>query len=97
MSYKPGQWKATCDRCGYEFLAKDLHKDWQGLRVCKHDLETRHPQDFIKVRPERITPPWTRPEPADVFTGPTCTPTSIQGRADIGTANCARADLVLPL
>lgn len=96
-NYKPGQWLAVCDRCGFEFLAKDLKKDWQGLMVCSNDYELRNPQDFIRVRPEKITPPWTRPEPVDDFIGPVCTPISIQGRADLGASDCARADLVIPV
>jgi hypothetical protein len=29
--------------------------------VCEKDWETRHPQDFVRARPEKVTPPWTRP------------------------------------
>jgi hypothetical protein len=65
--YVPGEWNAICDRCGFEFKASELKKEWTGLMVCAKDWEPRHPQDFIRVPKEEIAPPWTRPEPDDVF------------------------------
>lgn len=61
--------------------------------VCKDDWEPRHPQDLIKVREERIAPPWVRPEPADVFLL-FCTIVTRQAIADVGVADCATADFV---
>jgi hypothetical protein len=58
--YRPGEWKAVCDMCGLQYLASQLFEDYRGLRVCKKDLETRHPQEFVRPRVERIGPPWTR-------------------------------------
>jgi hypothetical protein len=60
--YKPGDWNATCDRCGFKFKASELIEDWQGLRVCREDFETRHPMDFLKVYPDKVYVPWTRPD-----------------------------------
>lgn len=65
---KLGSWNTICDRCGFKFKAEELRKDWQGLMVCSEDYELRNPQDFIRVPPEHIVPPWTRPRPEDVFT-----------------------------
>lgn len=65
--WKPGRWKAVCDRCGFRFHSDALKEEWTGLMVCSGCWETRHPQDFIKVPLERITPPWTRVEAGDVF------------------------------
>lgn len=71
-AYEHGQWNAVCDRCGFEYKARHLRKEWTGLMVC-HGAgtngcwEVRHPQDFVKGRPDRQAPPWTRPEPPDVF------------------------------
>lgn len=62
--YKPGDWNAICDRCGFKFKASELIEDWQGFRVCVHDFETRHPQDFVKAVRDKIYVPWTRIEPA---------------------------------
>lgn len=66
--YVSGDWNALCDRCGFKFKASMLRKEWTGLRVCSCCYETRHPQDLLKVEPEQISVPWTRPEPAEVFT-----------------------------
>lgn len=73
--YVAGDWNAICDVCGFEFKASMLKKRWDGVMVCDKDYETRHPQDFLRVAKEEIAPPWTRPEPEDVFiTVPYITP-----------------------
>lgn len=69
-TYKAGQWNAICDRCGFKFKSSELKKDWQGLMVCEHDYELRNPQDFLRVRPEKISVDWARPESIDVFVTP---------------------------
>lgn len=61
-------WKAICDRCGFEFYSFQLQKEWTGLMVCKECFSPRHPQDFVKAKTDKQTPPWTRPAPEDVFT-----------------------------
>jgi hypothetical protein len=70
-----GQWKACCDRCGFEYLARHLRQEWTGLRVCAgagtNDCwEKRHPQDFVRGTKDRQAPPWVRPEPPDVDVSP---------------------------
>jgi hypothetical protein len=65
--YKPGSWNTICDRCGFEHKSDLLRSEWTGLMVCGSCYETRHPQDLLRVPKEEVTPPWTRPEPADVF------------------------------
>jgi hypothetical protein len=62
-----GQYNCICDRCGFEFKSGQLRKEWTGLMVCDGCWEPRHPQDLIRVPKEEIAPPWTRPEPAEVF------------------------------
>lgn len=62
-----GQWNAVCDRCGFEYKARQLRKEWTGLRTCcgsgtNDCFEVRHPQDSVKGRKDRQTVPWTRPE-----------------------------------
>ena len=86
-----GQWNSICDRCGFKFKSAELRKDWQGLMVCEKDYETRHPQDFIKVRPEKAIPDWTRPRTQDVFTH-VCFVWESSGYADLLSADCGRAD-----
>lgn len=70
MAYVAGQWNAVCDRCGFSFKARQLHREWTGLRVCKgpgtNDCwEPRHPQDLIQGKKDRQAPPWVRPNAAE--------------------------------
>ncbi|HET8686202.1 MAG TPA: hypothetical protein VFM18_06005 [Methanosarcina sp.] len=58
----PGTWATICDVCGLRFPSDKLMKRWDGLMTCKDDWELRHPQDFIKIRPEKIAPDWVRPD-----------------------------------
>ena len=92
--YKPGVWKAVCDVCGFEYKSHELRKRWDGLMVCSEDYETRHPQDFIRVKAETIVPPWTRPEPPDDFVF-MCYIWGLSAYADLAEADCARADYAL--
>jgi len=62
-----GQWNVVCDVCGLKHKSGELRRRWDGMMVCKDDYETRHPQDLIRINKEVIAPPWTRPEPPDVF------------------------------
>jgi len=64
---KRRSWRAICDRCGFEYSADKLRLEWTGLRTCSTCWEPRHPQDFIKGKVDKQTPPWTRPEPPDTF------------------------------
>ena len=85
--WKPGRWSAICDVCGFRFHSDRLQKRWDGLMVCHKDYETRHPQDFIKLKSEHITPPWTRPEEEDEFMH-VCYLWSLSAYAGLGTAGC---------
>lgn len=100
MSYKPGwkpgRWSAICDRCGFRFHSDAIKTEWTGLKVCGACWETRNPQDFLRLHPEKIVPPWTRPESQDVFIHGTCT-IYTQGGADYAEADCAQADAIYPL
>lgn len=87
----PGTWATVCDVCGLRFPSDKLHKRWDGLMTCSKDWEQRHPQDFIKIKPEKIAPDFVRPESYQ-YTVNVCTQTTIQGQADIGVADCAQAD-----
>lgn len=89
-----GNWNSLCDKCGFKFKASDLKKQWDGLIVCKDDYETRHAQDFLRVQREKIAVPFSRPYPEeDTYTGYICSVVEINPRADIATADCARAGL----
>lgn len=59
---KLGDWKATCDRCGFDFHASQLKPTWDNLMVCKECWEPRHPQDFLRGVPDDPSVAWTRPD-----------------------------------
>lgn len=63
-----GQWKAICDRCGFEFLNSQLSLEPKTkLRVCRRCLDPFPPQERpIRAR-ERGPLPWTRPEARDRY------------------------------
>lgn len=56
-----GDYKAVCDRCGWDYLASDLREEWTGLMVCRSCWEIRHPQDFVRGVEDDPSVPWTRP------------------------------------
>lgn len=91
-----GQWNAVCDRCGLEFKSGELKKDWQGLMVDEKCFEQRHPQDLLRVQPEKAIPLWTRPEGQDVFLYVACTLQGMQGVAGLGVAGCLRTSFRSP-
>lgn len=66
--YKSGDWQVYCDVCSKAVFASEIKKRWDGLLVCPADFESRHPQDLLRVRQERIGVPFSRPEPPDSFT-----------------------------
>ena len=65
--YKPGDWNAICQVCGFKFKASELKQRWDNLRVCSHDYEMRHPMDFLRLTPEKIGVPWVSKEPAGTY------------------------------
>jgi len=92
-TYISGEWNLICDSCGRKIKAKDSRKRWDGLIVCPEDYEQRHPQDFVRARQDKITVPYTRPRPTDIFVDVVyaCTidgKTAVAGRA---TAGCSIA------
>lgn len=69
--YISGQWKANCDRCGKTYLARDLAREWTGLRVCRSDcLDSRHPQEILRAKADRQSVPWARPDSEGVDVSP---------------------------
>lgn len=63
-----GEFNLICDSCGKKMKAHEAKHRWDGLIVCKDDYEQRHPQDFVKARQDKISVPFSRPRPPDVFT-----------------------------
>lgn len=62
-----GEWNVTCDVCSRKIKSSLAKERWDGFIVCPDDYETRHPQDFIQARQDKITVPFTRPIPDYVF------------------------------
>lgn len=93
--YKPGAWNVTCDICGFRFKSDELRKNWKGEMVCQKDFELRHPQEFVRVRPERIGVPWARPE-VDLFIGPACFLWDMSGYTGLAITGCAQCGNVYP-
>lgn len=75
MSTKPfrlGQWLVLCDRCKFKRYADEVMETWNGLMVCKPTVkqgcwEPRHPQDFLRGKPDNVGVPFVRPRPVDQF------------------------------
>lgn len=65
--YEVGSWNIICDSCGKKIKSKHARHRWDGFIVCDGCFEHRHPQDFIKPKPERNQIPFSRPRPPDVF------------------------------
>jgi hypothetical protein len=64
---KKGSWNCICQRCGGKFKAEQILREWNNLLVCKRCYEIRQPQDFVKGYVDKQIPPFTSPEPTDVF------------------------------
>lgn len=91
-----GEWNLTCDVCSKKIKAHEAHHRWDGFIVCQDDFEMRHEQDFVKAKTDKITVPFQRPIPTEVFAF-ACTVWTSQGIADQGVADCAQADRDLQL
>lgn len=73
--YAHGKWSVICERCGFKYKNTQLRREWTGVMTCSgagtnNCWEPRHPQDSVRGRADRQTPPWTSPEPEDVFITP---------------------------
>ncbi len=66
-NYKSGDWYVTCDVCSKQIYASESKQRWDGFVVCSDDWEPRHPQDFLRTRQDKISVPFSRPEPPDTF------------------------------
>lgn len=88
--YKPGDWNAICDMCGFRFKASELMKNWKNEYVCKADWEPRHPQTYLRVPHEDVSVPWARPEGEDVYLE-ICWLWERSAYAGLGSAGCMQA------
>lgn len=85
--FRSGDWLIICDRCGFTIMASETKHHYDGLITCKECYETRHPQELLRVRKDRIVPPFLRPEPEDGYiehTPFTVAITGVTGTGSIG-------------
>ena len=66
--YVSGEWNVLCDVCNKKIKSGKAKHRWDGLVVCSEDFETRHPQDFVRAKTDKVSVPFTRPRTEDVFT-----------------------------
>jgi hypothetical protein len=88
--YKSGRWNIICDVCGFKFKSDEVKKRWDGLFVCKKDFELDHPQKYLRIRETGIAVPYIR-EPNDEYLL-VCNIITSSGYADMGVADCMKAD-----
>ena len=71
-TYKPKNWNALCDSCGFKKKSDELRLRWDGLMVCADTCwEPRHPQDFLRAIKETSNKlPWSRPDNDGIAVGP---------------------------
>ena len=91
--FKSGSWNITCDRCSKKTKADEIKKEWTGFLVCPVCFEQRHPQDFVRARQDKISVPFTRPRPPDVFVEVAyiCTPEGSSGICGRSVVGCSIA------
>jgi len=65
--YESGGWNLICDICSIKYKAKKAKQRWDGFIVCPNCYEQRHPQDFVKSRQDKISVPFSRPIPQEIF------------------------------
>ena len=66
--YLSGEFNLTCDRCSKKIKAHQAKHEWTGFIVCGDCYETRHPQDFVRARQDKISVSFSRPIPTLTFT-----------------------------
>lgn len=67
MTYRPGDFYRSCERCGKKTRSSHTAKEWNNLIVCFECFEERQPQDFVRGRRDIQNVPDPRPEPPDTF------------------------------
>jgi len=89
--FRPGDWNANCEMCGFRFKASSMRKRWDGAMVCKRCWEPRNSQDFVKGVVDNISVPWSR-NLETIFPLEGCTLAGGSCYADYAVADCAICD-----
>jgi len=62
-SYTPGGAYGICDVCGFQLRLREMQKRWDGLMVCRADLDPRPPEMTPpRVKAEGVPLPNARPD-----------------------------------
>jgi hypothetical protein len=69
--YTSGEWNVICDVCSKKIKAAEAKHRWDGFIVCPEDFETRHSQDFVRAKQDKITVEFVRPIPDELSTNVT--------------------------
>lgn len=88
--YISGEWNLECDVCSKKIKAHEARLRWDGLMVCTKDYETRHPQDFIRARHDKITVPFQRSKTTPTYF--VCTLVGSTAVVGVAIAGCMIAD-----
>ena len=65
--YKPGDWNALCDICGFKYKMSELKETWDGYQACPQDWNIRQPQDYVKGVQDNQSVPVSWPDPPNIF------------------------------
>lgn len=90
---KPGDHWVIDDITGQKVPASETRRMWNGAVVSRENFEPRHPQDFVKARPERYRVKDPRPRPTDSFVGPldtTLAADALPGATSLSVASSLR-------
>lgn len=98
-----GGYNAICKVCGFKFKNFEMKMRWDKVITCQDCWETRHPQEFLRVRDDFHPLPWTSPDTevgtideisdGEIFV---CSINTRQPKAGIGCAGCAELGYVKP-
>lgn len=94
LRYIPGDHWVQCQRSGKIIRASEARREWTGLIVCKEYWEPRHPQDFVRARPDRqLAKGLINPETPDRYLDGSgaCSITGVSAVAGFATAGCSIA------
>ncbi len=82
MPYRSGDHYVICDRTGFKIRASEVRREWTGSLVRSKSWEARHPQDFLRGKPDKMDVGETaRPEPVLNFMGPLTTTLTVAAAA----------------
>jgi len=85
--FKDGDNWVECQVCGMDTYASDIKKRWDGVLVCPEDYETRHPQDFVRARKDKIAATIVAPQPTEIDVSPTLSGQGADTTIPTGTFN----------